>query len=240
MGHEQEGGMSEKFSIAITELRKRAKSENVKGMSRYGISSVNTLGVSMPEIRGLAKEIGKDHGLAMELWDSGIHEARILAGLIAIPGKMSIKDMERWAMDFDSWDVCDQVVSSLFDKTPQAFDLALLWARRKEEYVRRAGFVMMAALAVHDKQALDGKFLKFLPLIYEGSTDDRNFVKKAVNWALRQIGKRNMALNKAAISTAVDIGKIDSRSARWVATDALRELRDESVQERLSKKAKHR
>jgi 3-methyladenine DNA glycosylase AlkD len=239
MGHEQEGRMSEKYSIAITELRKRAKSENLKGMARYGISSVNTLGVSMPDIRGLAKEIGKDQGLAIELWDSGIHEARILAGLIAIPGKMSMEDMERWAMDFDSWDVCDQVVSSLFDKTPHAFDLALLWVRREEEYVKRAGFVMMAALAVHDKQALDGKFLKFLPLIYEGSTDDRNFVKKAVNWALRQIGKRNMALNKAAISTAVDIGKIDSRSARWVASDALRELRDESVQERLAKKAKH-
>jgi 3-methyladenine DNA glycosylase AlkD len=227
--------MSQRCVAALTKLKQMANEENVEGMVRFGISSDHTLGVSMPDIRALAKELGKDHELAMELWESKVHEARILAGLIAVPALMSEEDMERWVGGFDSWDVCDQVVSSLFDKTPQAYDLAILWSERSEEYVRRAGFVMMATLAVHDKRAPDQRFLDFLPAIYRGATDERNFVKKAVNWALRQIGKRNLPLNQASIAMAERIHAIDSKSARWIASDALRELKGEAVKLKLAK-----
>jgi len=227
--------MSERGIIALSRLKEMANPENVEGMARFGISCANTWGVTMPEIRGLAKELGKDQELAMELWESGIHEARILAGLVAVPALTGEDVMERWVADFDSWDVCDQVVASLFDKTPYAYDLALSWARREEEFVRRAGFVMMVALAVHDKRAPDQRFLDFLPIILEGATDERNFVKKAVNWALRQIGKRNMGLHHAAIEMAREIGSLDSKSARWIASDALRELDGEAVRQKVRK-----
>jgi len=219
------------------EILKRLESlsnpEAGAGMARYGINPKNTCGVSMPALRQMAKEIGRDHGLAQELWSSGVHEARILACLIDEPAKVTEKQMERWAKDFDSWDVCDQCCSNLFDKTPLAFQKAAQWSERSEEFVKRAGFALMAALAVHDKRARDEDFVKFLPLIKSGSVDDRNFVKKAVNWALRQIGKRNLALNRMAIKTAKEIQNRDSRAARWIASDALRELTNEKVRERL-------
>jgi 3-methyladenine DNA glycosylase AlkD len=181
----------------------------------------------------MAKEIGVDHVLAQQLWTSVFHEARILASMIDDPKRVTEAQMESWIQDFDSWDVCDQCCSNLFDKTGFAFPKAIEWSRRSEEFVKRAGFVLMATLAVHAKRAKDEEFLKFLPSIKRESVDKRNFVKKAVNWALRQIGKRNLKLNKAAIETAKDIQLLDSTSAKWIASDALRELSSPAVQKRL-------
>jgi 3-methyladenine DNA glycosylase AlkD len=205
-------------------------------MVRFGINPKNTYGISMPVIRKMAKEIGKDHRLALKLWQSGIHEARILAGLTDKPQKVTEKQMEAWVKDFDSWDVCDQVCGNLFDRTPFAYQKAVEWSSRPEEFVKRAGFVLMATLSVHDKKAVDQKFGPFFRLIQKEATDERNFVKKAVNWALRQIGKRNLALNKKAILVAKKIQKMESRSARWIANDAIRELMSPAVQKRLQKK----
>lgn len=171
-------------------------------MSRFGINPKNTLGISVYIIRGIAKKTGTNHKLAQQLWNSRIHEARLLAGFIDEPARVSERQMERWVKDFDSWDVCDQVCGNLFDKTKFAYKKALEWATRKEEFVKRAGFVLMAALSVHDKKTKDQKFERFFPAIKRYSTDERNFVKKAVNWALRQIGKRNINLNKKAIRAA--------------------------------------
>lgn len=210
----------------ISKLKLHANPKNVAGMARFGISSPNTLGVNIPVLRKMAKEIGKNHKLAQELWKSGIHEGRLLAGFIDDFELVTEKQMESWVSDFDSWDVCDQVCLSLFDKTPFAYKKAVEWSKRKEEFVKRAGFVMMAVLAVHDKKADNKIFIKkFFPLIKKESTDERNFVKKAVNWALRQIGKRNKILQKGAIQLAKEIQQIDSKSAKWIAKDALRELR---------------
>ncbi|MFH0929183.1 MAG: DNA alkylation repair protein [Candidatus Aenigmatarchaeota archaeon] len=225
-----------KYEQVLKKLKSHANPKNVKGMTRFGINPKNTLGVSVYTVSDIAKEIGKNHTLAKRLWNSKIHEAMILAGLIALPEKTDELLMEKWVRDFDSWDICDQVCSNLFDKTPFAYKKAFEWGKRKEEFVKRAGFVLMAALSVHDKETEDKKFEKFLPVIKRESKDDRNFVKKAVNWALRQIGKRNITLNKKAIKTAKEIRKIDSRAARWIAADALRELTSENVKKRLKKK----
>ncbi|MFA4873554.1 MAG: DNA alkylation repair protein [Patescibacteria group bacterium] len=209
----------------LKKLKSYANPENVAGMARFGISTKNTLGISIPILRRMGKEIGKNHTLALELWRSGVHEARILAGLIAEPRKMTPRQMDAWAVDFDSWDVCDQVCMNLFDKTEFAWQKAKIWTSRKEEFIRRAGFALMASLAWHDKGAEDNKFISFFPLIKKAAFDERNYVKKAVNWALRQIGKRNPALRKEAIKAAREIQKLDSRAARWIAADAIRELK---------------
>lgn len=218
----------------LKNLKKLANAKNLEGMARFGISTKNTLGVSMPLLRKMGKGIGKNHALAQKLWDSEIHEARILAGLIADPNLLTEEQMENWVNDFDSWDVCDQVCMNLFDKTEIAYKKAAEWTAREEEFVRRTGFALMAALAVHDKKAADEKFVVFFPLIEKYSFDERNFVRKAVNWALRQIGKRNKNLNKIAISVAKNIQKQNSKSAKWIANDALRELSDEAIQNRLA------
>lgn len=209
---------------------------NIAGMARYGIRSKNVLGVSAPTLKAIAKEIGKDHALAQQLWDSNIREARIIAALVDDPKLVTGDQMERWVLDFDSWDVCDTCCMNLFDKTVYAYSKAMEWTEREEEYVKRAAFALMAALAIHDKKADDQMFEMFLPVIKRESTDERNFVKKAVNWALRQVGKRNQTLNRTAIETAQEIRRIDSRAARWVAADALRELMSEQVQQRLRAK----
>ncbi|HEY2012521.1 MAG TPA: DNA alkylation repair protein [Bryobacteraceae bacterium] len=209
----------------LAALKAHADPANVAGMARYGISTKNTLGVPMPVLRGLGKEAGRSHDLAAELWDSGIHEARILATLVDEPALVTRLQMNRWARDFDSWDVCDQACQNLFRYTPFAFDQAARWAHARPEFVRRAGFSLMAGLAVKAKTASDAQFEAFFPLIREAATDERNMVKKAVNWALRQIGKRNPHLRERAIAAAEEIRTLDSRSARWVAADALRELR---------------
>ncbi len=209
----------------LKQLKAQSNPRNVAGMARFGIRTHHAYGISMPTLRRIARQAGKDHHLAQKLWQSGVHEARILAALVDVPEQVSEAQMERWVRDFDSWDVCDQVCSNLFDKTAFAYRKAVAWSRREEEFVKRAGFALMAALAWHDKSASDAAFRKFLPAIKRGATDERNFVKKAVNWALRQIGKRNAALHRAAITAAREIQQIDSPAARWVAADALRELR---------------
>ena len=225
--------------IRCDEILGRLKSlgspKAVEGMARFGVHVPNALGVSAPDLRRLAREIGRDHALAGRLWKTGVHDARVLATLIDEPAKVTVSQMERWAGDFDSWAVCDAACCCLFDKTPCAWDKAVEWTEREQEYVKRAGFVLMAALAVHDKSAPDERFKAFLPIIVAHATDERNFVKKAVNWALRQIGKRNARLNSAAVRTARAIRKIDSRAARWIAADALRELTCDKVRVRLAR-----
>jgi 3-methyladenine DNA glycosylase AlkD len=222
-----------RYSEILDRLKALSNPKAVAGMARFGINPENTYGVSIPNLRKIAKERGTDHHLAQELWSSGIHEAKILASMIDDPGKVTEVQMERWVKDFDSWDVCDQCCSNLFDRTDCAYQKAVEWSAREEEFVKRAGFVLMATLAVHDKKAEDRAFLQFLPLIKRESTDARNLVKKAVNWALRQIGKRNIVLNTKAIETAKAIQELETRSAQWIATDALRELTSEKVQTRL-------
>jgi 3-methyladenine DNA glycosylase AlkD len=221
------------YNYILKKLKSFSNPKAVAGMARFGINPENTYGISIPNLRKMAKQIGKDHTLAQQLWTSAIHEARILASMIDEPEMVAEKQMEDWVRDFDSWDVCDQVCMNLFEDTPSASKNAVAWSKRKKEFIKRAGFVMMARLAVSDKKADDKQFEKFLSIIKRGATDNRNFVKKAVNWALRQIGKRNRRLNKKAIEIAKEIEKIDSKTARWVASDALRELTSKAVQKRL-------
>lgn len=224
----------EKVEEVLKKLKKLSDPKNVKGMARFGIKPDKALGISIPNLRKLAKEIGRNHKLSLQLWRSEIHEARILAGMIDEIDKVTEKQMDSWIKGFDSWDVCDQVCANLFDKTPFAFKKALEWTKREKEFEKRAGFALMACLAWHDKEASDSKFIKFFPAIKRESDDKRNYVKKAVNWALRQIGKRNKNLNKEAITVALIIQKADSKSDRWIANDALRELKSEAIQKRLS------
>ena len=214
-------------------LRSMADPARLKGMSRYGIPVDRALGVSLPQLRALAKEVGRDHSLARELWSSGVHEAMILASMVDEPQLVTREQMELWAAGFYSWDLCDQCCNNLFRLTPFAWEISREWCGREEEFVRRAGFVLLACLAVHDRRAGDEAFIEMLDMIEEGSSDGRNFVKKAVNWALRQIGKRNVRLNEEAISTAESIARKGDAASRWVAADALRELRSAEVRQRL-------
>jgi 3-methyladenine DNA glycosylase AlkD len=230
-------GLVRSVDAVLARLQSLADPRNREGMIRFAVPNENALGVSTAVLKKLAREIGRDQAFAEALWTTGVFEARALAALIVEPDKVTEELMERWAKGFDSWAICDGCCLALFYKTPFAHRKALAWSRRDEEFVKRAGFSLMAVLAVHDKAAGDAKFLKFLPTIKRQSRDERNFVKKAVNWALRQIGKRNLQLNQAAIATAEEIRTIDSRSARWIAADALRELRSEAVAKRLRKKA---
>ncbi len=214
-------------SVSLDEMLARLKNlanpHNVEGMARFGINPQGTLGVSVKDLRLLARGV-HDHDLALGLWQSGFHEARILAALVDDPRMVTEAQMDAWVLDFDSWDVCDQACTILFDKTTFVPAKAKEWAARPEEFVKRAGFALMAGLAWHNKQAPDSLYLEFLPIIQRESTDKRNFVKKAVNWALRQIGKRNPSLCAAAVATARAIQQLDSPAARWIASDALREL----------------
>jgi 3-methyladenine DNA glycosylase AlkD len=220
-------------SQIIEILQANANPHALEGMARYGINTHHTLGIAMPTLRKLARQIGKDHALAQQVWESGMHEARILAALIDVPEQVTEEQMEHWAADFDSWDVCDQVCSNLFDRTSLAYTKALEWSQREEEFVKRAGFTLMAALAVHDKKVTEDMFRQFFPAIRQAVTDERNYVKKAVNWALRQIGKRSPELNAEAIHIADEIAQLDSKTARWIASDARRELTSEKIQRRL-------
>jgi len=226
------------YENILKKLKALSNLKAVEGMVRFGINPENTYGVSVPNLRKMAKEIGKDHSLAQQLWASGIHEVRILASMIDDSNQVTKRQMDAWIKDFDSWDVCDQCCMNLFDKTPMAWEKAVEWTKREKEFEKRAGFTLMACLAWHDKESPDKKFLVFLLAIKRKADDDRNYVKKAVNWALRNIGKRNLSLNKKAIETAKEIQKMDSRSAKWIASDAIRELTSEAVQKRLQKRDK--
>jgi len=219
----------------LEKLRSKARPDQLAGMARYGMAVERRLGVSVPDMRAIAKETGRDHRLALELWDTGIDEARMVAAMIDDPGQLTAGQMEDWVKDFNSWDVCDQVCMNLFDKSPLAWEKVVEWSEREEEYVKRAAFALIACLAWHDKKAADAQFIRLLPVIKRGATDERNFVKKAVNWALRHVGKRNPDLNRAAIEAAKEIQRIDSKAARWIAADAIRELESEAVQARLAK-----
>lgn len=222
-----------KASELVAHLRNKGSERNRVGMAKFGINVSNAYGVDVPELRRLARNIGPHHELAADLWKTKVHEARILAAFIDDYKLVTERQMEDWVRDFDSWDVCDQVCGSLFDKTEFAHKKAMAWSERKEEFVKRAGFVLMATLAVHDKRASRSSFEKFFPIIVRECRDERNYVKKAVNWALRQIGKRSLTLNKEAIEVAREIAKVDAPSAKWIASNALHELESEAVQKRL-------
>ncbi|HEY8116868.1 MAG TPA: DNA alkylation repair protein [Actinomycetota bacterium] len=214
-------------------LEEMGDPSRLEGMARYGIRTDRAVGVPVTELRRLARGLYPDHELAAALWTSGPHEARILASLVDDPALVSEAQMDAWVSDLDSWDVCDAVCGNLFDRTPFAMNKAVEWTGREPEFERRAGFVVMACAAVHRKDLPDRAFAALLPTIRVASTDDRTYVKKAVSWALRQIGKRSLGLNAKAIRTAEQIGRIDARPSRWVARDALRELRSDAVHARL-------
>jgi 3-methyladenine DNA glycosylase AlkD len=241
------------YKEIIGKLESLKNPGNVIGMARFGIRpKTKVYGVPIPELRKIAKTIGKEHKLALELWDSKIHEARILAGMIADSEKMTASQIEKWVSGFDSWDVCDQVCMNLFSKSEIAKNQILKFSKSKEEFVKRTAFALMAALSVHDKKMQDKDFIKFFSLIKKASSDERNFVKKAVNWSLRQIGKRNKKLNAEAIKVAREILQLSQKvyshtkfsaeiygvGARWIATGAIKELTSEKIQKKLSEKKK--
>jgi len=217
----------------LDKLQSKAKPEQLQGMAKYGIAVEQRLGVSVPDMRKLAKEIGREHKLALGLWKTGIAEARIVAGMVGDPDELTEEQMEDWVKDINSWDVCDQVCMNLFEKNQLAWKKIVDWSEREEEFVKRTAFSLIACLAWHDKKASDEKFIELFPVIIREATDERNFVKKAVNWALRNIGKRNLNLNEAAINTAKEIKRLDSKAARWIAADAIRELESDAIQSRL-------
>lgn len=223
------------LAAVLRELQSHARPGELAGMARFGITGERRLGVAVPVLRRLARGLGRDHALALALWQTAIPDARILAGLVADPQRLGSRQMDAWARDFESWDVCDQTCLNAFCASPLAWRKVQAWSTRQEEFVRRAAFSLLAALAVHDKQASDEDFVAALALVEAAAGDERNFVKKAVNWALRTIGKRNTTLHAAAISAARRIQQQGSRPARWIATDALRELGSEAVLARLKK-----
>lgn len=217
----------------VARLKALAKPENVEGMKRFAVGGKHTLGVSIPDLRKTAKEIGTDHKLAAGLWKTGIHEARILASMVDDPSRVSERQIEQWVGGFDSWDVTDQVCMNLFEKTSFAWDKAIEWTRREPEFEKRAGFALMACLGWHDKKSPASRFKPFFPAIEAASDDERNFVKKAVSWAIRNMGKRDKALHTLCVACAKRIEKRESKAARWIARDVLRELTSEKVLARL-------
>ncbi len=219
----------------LDKLQSKARPEQLQGMAKYGMAVGQRLGVSVPDMRKLAKEIGRDHKLALDLWRTGIAEAKIVAAMVGDPDKLTQEQMEDWVTGINSWDVCDQVCMNLFEKNQLAWKKIVDWSEREHEFVKRTAFSLIACLAWHDKKASDDKFIEVLPVIIRGATDERNFVKKAVSWALRNIGKRNLDLNKAAIDTAKEIKRLDSKAARWVASDTLRDLESEAIRSRLKR-----
>ena len=221
---------------ALAELRRLGEKRNIEGMARFGIVAKIVYGVAKPKMDEMARRIGKDHELALALWDTGVHDARILAGMIDEPKKVTAAQMNCWVRGFDNWDVCDGTCCHLFVFASAAWDRAREWTKRTAEFEKRAGFALLAYLAYRDKTATDAQYKRVLPILLREAHDDRNFVRKAVNWALRNIGKRNLNLNRASIQTAERMKRMDSRAARWIAADALRELRSVAVQTRLRRK----
>jgi 3-methyladenine DNA glycosylase AlkD len=223
----------------LARLESLKNPKNIEGMKRFGITPKQCFGVSMPVLRELGKEMGKNHDLAQELWAIDTRETRILASLVDEKDKVTEAQMDLWVKEFSYWEIVDQVIINLFEHTPFAFKKALEWSLRGAEFERRAGFVLIARIAGRNKTIKRSELEPFIPLIIKGSTDDRAGVKKAVNWALRELGKRDLESHKLAIDVAQRIAKLDSTAARWVASDALRELRSDKVRTRLEKKAKN-
>lgn len=228
--------MNAATSEVLATLEAVADPSRKPGMARVGINTECALGVSIPDLRKIARLHRRDHTLALDLWRTRIHEAQILASMIDDPALVTDEQMEDWVVGFDSWDTCDQVCGNLFGATRFAFRKARAWTRRSEEFVKRAGFTLIAERAVHDRSSPDEVFARFLPTIRRGATDERNYVKKAVSWSLRQIGKRNLALHALAIEEADRLIDLDSRSARWIGHDAARELRSDAVRKRLEER----
>ena len=193
-------------------------------LPRYGIDAPQAFGVSVANLHKLAKITGRDHEFALALWETGWYEARMLASLVDEPDRVTPAQMDQWCRDFDNWGICDTVCFKLFDRSPHAYKKVEQWAKRRDEFVRRGGFALMASLALHDKEASDDRFAKWFPLIEEGANDDRNFVKKGVSWALRAVGKRNAKLKSAAVKLAQRLASSERPSARWIGKDALRDL----------------
>lgn len=221
---------------AVAELIRHGSRRNVEGMARFGIRAKQVCGVSKPRLDEIAKRIGKNHDLGVKLWKTRIHDARLLGMLISEPSQVTALQMERWVRDFDNWDVCDGTCCHLFVDAAPAWAKAFEWTKRQREFEKRAGFALAAFLAIHDKKAGDTPFRKFLKNIEREAWDGRNFVRKAVNWALRNIGKRNSQLNRHAIAAAERIRRKGTPTGRWIASDALRELRSDAVQQRLLRK----
>ncbi len=221
----------------LTRLKSMANPENAAGMARFGIAVDSALGIKVTTLRKLAKEIGRNHQLALDLWESGFHEARMLATIIADPQQLTEDQIETWIKDVNSWDLCDGLAGNLLDKTPFSYEKAIKFSHRHGEFEKRLGFALMAWLPVHDKEATDEKFEVFFPRLEAEADDERIYVKKAISWALRNIGKRNLALNNAVIELAETISARGSKAAKWIASDVLRELRSEKIQTRLEKKA---
>ena len=219
----------------LTWLKRRGSARNREGMARFGLTSQNTLGVSLENIRVLAKRLGRDHDLALALWDTGVYEARMLTTFVDEPIRVTPAQMDRWCRDFDSWGICDALCFHLFDKTPHAWKKIAKWSDARAEFVKRASFALLASVALHDKRAPDRSFLDSFPLILRAATDDRNFVKKAVSWALRGIGKRNPALNAASVKLASRLALSPHPAARWTGKDALRDLATPATVRRLRK-----
>lgn len=209
---------------ALAVLRARARPEQLAGMARFGLTGEGRLGLAVPTLRTLARELGRDHELALALWDSGIPDAQILAGMLAEPARLTQAQMDHWVAGMRAWDVCDQACLNAFVKSPLAWEAIPRWAAREPEFERRAGFALLAVAAVHQKARPDADFAACLPLIEAAAGDERNFVKKAVNWALRQIGKRSAALREPALTLARALAERPVKSARWIGSDARREL----------------
>ncbi|MEO7796968.1 MAG: DNA alkylation repair protein [Opitutaceae bacterium] len=210
---------------ALAELKKLSSQKVREGMSRFGLPSKKAWGVSVGTIQQLAKKLGRSQAVAELLWKSDVYEARLLAALVGEPEKLTVSGMDRWCGDFDNWGVVDTVCFKLFDQSSLAWKRVEPWARQEGEFQRRAGFVMFACLAAHADDAEDADFLRFLPLIEWGATDDRNFVKKGVSWALRMLGRKSPAVRKAALATARKLAESENAAARWVGRDALRGMK---------------
>jgi 3-methyladenine DNA glycosylase AlkD len=222
-GMTRDAGPDDRLMQAMAALRAQARPEAVAGMARFGMNPEGRLGLSVPMLRQMAKGLGRDHLLAQALWDTGVPEAQIVAALVAEPARFTVTQMNHWVRGMRAWDTCDQACTNAFARSPLAWARLPVWATWPGEFERRAAFALLAALAVHDKGAPDDRFLAALPLIEAAADDERNFVRKAVNWALRQIGKRNANLLSAATACALRLRARPSRAARWIASDALRE-----------------
>jgi 3-methyladenine DNA glycosylase AlkD len=214
-----------KVGEVLTWLKRHGSKRNVAGMARYGITSTGrVVGVSVGTLRTFARRIGSDHALAAELWEAGWYESRMLAAFVDEPSRVTRRQMNAWAADFDNWAICDTACFHLFDKTPLAWEKVRQWSTSPREFVKRAAFALMASLALHDKTTADARFRPWLPLIERGAADERNFVRKGVSWALRGVGRRSRSLNTAAVTVARRLARSDESAPRWVGKDALREL----------------